>query len=152
MRHVSVTYWTALDNQCWFKFEWSKKFSNLESFNNIKWFLDEQCNEPLRQCFPYIVRRALASALDIFRLLLLCAVIAFVRGLSIGNSMISSDIWHKYYEWYSKLLYVISRAVRRVKFETILKCHEWCLCQISRTNHAIIGLYYYPQNVCNFYM
>ena len=38
----------------------------------------------------------------------------------------------------SKLLYVISRAVRRVKFETILKYHEWHLCQISRTNHAII--------------
>ena len=33
----------------------------------------------------------------------------------------------------SKLLYVISRAVRRVKFETILKYHSWYLCQISRT-------------------
>ena len=42
----------------------------------------------------------------------------------------------------SELLYVISRAVRRVKFETILKYHEWYLCQISRTNHAIICLYY----------
>ena len=52
----------------------------------------------------------------------------------------------------SKLLYVISRAVRRVKFETILKYHEWYLCQISRTNHAIICLYYYPQKVCNFHM
>ena len=41
----------------------------------------------------------------------------------------------------SKLLYVISRAVRRVKFETILKYHEWYLCQISRTNHAIICFY-----------
>ena len=29
---------------------------------------------------------------------------------SIGNSMISSDIWHKYHEW--KLLYVIWRAFR----------------------------------------
>ena len=37
----------------------------------------------------------------------------------------------------SKLLYVISRAVRRVKFETILKHLERYLCQISRTNHAI---------------
>ena len=37
----------------------------------------------------------------------------------------------------SKLLYVISRAVRRVKFETILKHRKWYLCQISRTNHAI---------------
>ena len=36
-----------------------------------------------------------------------------------------------------KLLYVISRAVRRVKFEAILKYHEWYLCQISRTNHGI---------------
>ena len=47
----------------------------------------------------------------------------------------------------SKLLFVISRAVRRVKFETILKYHEWYLCQISRTNYAIICLYYYPQKV-----
>ena len=60
------------------------------------------------------------------------------------NSMIRSDI--------SKVLYVISRAVRRVKFETILKYHEWYLCQISRTNHAIICLYYYPHKVCNFHM
>ena len=37
-----------------------------------------------------------------------------------------------------KLLYIISRAVRRVKFGTILKYHEWYLCQISRTNQAII--------------
>ena len=43
----------------------------------------------------------------------------------------------------SKLLYVISRAFRRVKFETILKYHEWCLCQTTRTNHAIIYLYYF---------
>ena len=33
----------------------------------------------------------------------------------------------------SKLLYVISRAVRLVKFKTILKYHSWYLCQISRT-------------------
>ena len=52
----------------------------------------------------------------------------------------------------SKLLYVISRAVRRVKFETILKYHKWYLCQISRTNHTIICLYYYQQKVCNFNM
>ena len=32
-----------------------------------------------------------------------------------------------------------------MKFETILKYHLWHLCQISRTNHAIICLYYYPQ-------
>ena len=52
----------------------------------------------------------------------------------------------------SKLLHLISRAVRRVKFETILKDHEWYLCQISRTDHAIICLYYYPQKVCNFHL
>ena len=40
--------------------------------------------------------------------------------ISIGNSMICSDIWHNDI---SKLLYVISRDVRRVKFETILKYH-----------------------------
>ena len=63
--------------------------------------------------------------------------------ISTGNSMICSDIL--------KLLYMISRAVRRVKFETILKYHEWYLCQVSRANHAIICLYY-PQKVCNFHM
>ena len=50
----------------------------------------------------------------------------------------------------SKLFYVISWAVRRVKFETILKYHEWYLCQKSCTNHAIICLYYYPQKVVIF--
>ena len=53
----------------------------------------------------------------------------------------------------SNLLYVILRAVRRVKFVTILKYHhEWYLCQISGTNHAIICLYYYPEKVCKFLM
>ena len=42
--------------------------------------------------------------------------------------MICSDIWHKYDEWYFEIV------IR----ETTLKYHEWCLCQISRTNHAII--------------
>ena len=49
----------------------------------------------------------------------------------------------------SKLLYGIAQAVRQVKFETTLKYHEWYLCQISCTNHAIICLYYFPQKVCN---
>ena len=35
--------------------------------------------------------------------------------------MIISDIWHKYHKWYFILLYIISWAVRRVKFETILQ-------------------------------
>ena len=64
------------------------------------------------------------------------------RGIIVKNT--TSDI--------SQLLYVISQASRRVKFETILKYHKWYLCQISRTNHAIICLYYYPQKVCNFHM
>ena len=46
--------------------------------------------------------------------------------MSIGNSMICSDIWHNYHKSY--------------------------LCQIWRTNHAIICLYYYPRKVCNFHM
>ena len=59
------------------------------------------------------------------------------RPISTGNSMICSDI--------SKQFYVF-------KFETILEYQEWYLCQISRTNHAIICLYYYPLKVCNFHM
>ena len=76
----------------------------------------------------------------------------FFCKISIGiNNMICSDFQHKYYSYIFQN-YVISRAVRRVKFETILKYHEWYFCQISRTNHAIICLYYYPQKVCNFHM
>ena len=62
--------------------------------------------------------------------------------ISIGNRMICSGIWYKYHGDISKLIYVISLAVRQVKFETILKYQEWYLCQMSRTNHAIICLYY----------
>ena len=69
----------------------------------------------------------------------------------IGNSMICSDIWHKYHKWYFKIVVGISRAIRRVEFETSLKYHKWYLCQISCTNHAIIGLYYYPE-ICTFHM
>ena len=59
----------------------------------------------------------------------------FLTMIRIGNSMISSDIWHKYHQCdISKVLYIISRAVRRVKFSTILKYHEWYLCQTSPTN------------------
>ena len=43
--------------------------------------------------------------------------------VSIGNSMICSDIWHKYHSDVSKLLYVISWTIRWLKFETILKYH-----------------------------
>ena len=58
--------------------------------------------------------------------------------------MICSDIWYKYHEWFFEI-------VIRSEIWTILKYHEWYLYQISRTNHAIICLYYYPQGVCNFH-
>ena len=61
--------------------------------------------------------------------------------ICIGNSMICSDIWHKYHKWYFELLYVILQNLRQI----ILKYNEWYLYQISRTNHTIICLYYYPQ-------
>ena len=53
--------------------------------------------------------------------------------------MIRRDMFHQCD--ISKLFYVISRKVRREKFETILKYHmyKWYLYQISRTNHAIIS-------------
>ena len=48
--------------------------------------------------------------------------------VSIGNSMICSDIFGmNTTSDISRLLYVISRAVRRVKCETILKYHMWYL-------------------------
>ena len=58
--------------------------------------------------------------------------------ICIGNSMFCSEIWHKYHEWYFE---IVTR--KRVKFETTLKCHEWYLCEISHTNHAVICLYHY---------
>ena len=45
----------------------------------------------------------------------------------------------------SKLLNVISQAVRRVKLEAILKYHECYLCQMSPTNHAIICFILLPK-------
>ena len=47
-----------------------------------------------------------------------------IMHISMGNSMICSDIWQTMSD-ISKLLYVIWQAVRRVKFETIFKYHEW---------------------------
>ena len=46
----------------------------------------------------------------------------------------------------SKLFYIISRALRRVKFGAILNYHDWHLCQISHTIHAITCLYYNLRN------
>ena len=72
--------------------------------------------------------------------------------VSIGNSKIWSVFGINTTGDISKLLYVISRAVRRVKIQTILK-YERYLCQISRTNQTIICLHYSdPQKVCNFCM
>jgi len=51
----------------------------------------------------------------------------------------------------SKLFYIISRAVRRVKFGAILKYHKWYLCQISRTIHAINCLYYNLRNLVELF-
>ena len=67
------------------------------------------------------------------------SLLALTKSICIGNSMISSDnlFGINTMSDISKLLYVISRAVRRVKLETILKYHDWYLCQISRINHAI---------------
>ena len=65
--------------------------------------------------------------------------------ISIGNSILCSDIWHKYHEWYFTI--VIQKSL-----SLSLKYHEWYLCQISRTNHATICLYHYPQKVCNFHI
>ena len=71
-----------------------------------------------------------------------------------GNSMICSDIWHKYHEWYFKLLYVISRAVRRMKFWDNFEISSavFMPLNITYTDHAIICLYYYPQKICSFHM
>ena len=64
------------------------------------------------------------------------------RVICIGNSMIlfCSDIWHKYHSWYFKIVVrnFTSRWGHSVKFETILKYHEWYLRQISCTNHAFM--------------
>ena len=54
--------------------------------------------------------------------------------VSMGNSMIWSVFAINITGDISKMLYVISRTVRRVKIETILKYQERYFCQISRTN------------------
>ena len=42
--------------------------------------------------------------------------------------------------------------VRRSKTPLLKLPNKWYLRQISRTNHAIICLYYYQQKICNFHM
>ena len=56
--------------------------------------------------------------------------------------MICSDIWHNYHEWYFEIVIC--------KFETVLRYHKWYLSEISRTNHTIICLYYYPKRFVIF--
>ena len=70
--------------------------------------------------------------------------------ISTGNSMICSDIWVNTTSDISIFLYVISRAFRRVKFETILKYQSGIYAKYHVKNNAIICLYCYPQKVCNF--
>ena len=54
--------------------------------------------------------------------------------LSIGTSIICSDIWHKYHVWYFEIVIQnFTSRYRRVKFVTIWKYHKWYICQISRT-------------------
>ena len=52
----------------------------------------------------------------------------------------------------SKLLYVISRAVRRVKFVDNFEISRVVFRPNITTNHAIICLDYYPERFCNFRM
>ena len=49
-------------------------------------------------------------------------------------------------------IYTNLRQFSNITSGIYAKYHEWYLCQISRANHAIICLYYYPQKVCNFHM
>ena len=78
----------------------------------------------------YLNKRSFVSSTS--RLLsVLSTIIAWF--VAIFGTNTTSDI--------SKLLYVISLADRRVKFEATLKYHECYLCQISLTKHAIICLY-----------
>ena len=45
---------------------------------------------------------------------------SILPAICIGNSMICSGIYHKYHEWYFEIvMYIISWAVKWVKFETI---------------------------------
>ena len=61
--------------------------------------------------------------------------------ISISNSMICSDIWHKYHEWYFEIVIRNFTSRRRVKFETILKYHEWYI--YARYHVQIMLLFVY---------
>ena len=65
--------------------------------------------------------------------------------ISIGNSVICSDIWHKYV---LKIIVLPNGSWNLRQFWNII---EWYLCQISHyTNHPIICLYYFPQRFVIF--
>ena len=67
----------------------------------------------------------------------------FRAKIGIGNRMICSDIWHKYHGWYFEIVIrnFKSRYASEIwdNFEISRVVY---LCQISRTNDAIICLYY----------
>ena len=153
--HALVTLYVQFLCSDWSKFDRWVHTENLCSILNLVYFDSRSWQSFASTCdvfnclFPLDVQNEIQLLSGVFCYSWRVCLVGFC----IGNSMICSDTWHKYHEWYFEwFLHIISRAVRRVKFKTILKYHEWYLCQISRTNHAIICLYYYPQNVCNFHM
>ena len=145
----STTNFYALVGQRWVHTENLCSILNLVYFDSRSWQSFASTCDVFNCLFPLDIQNEIQLLSGVFCYSWRVCLVGFC----IGNSMICSDTWHKYHEWYFEwFLHIISRAVRRVKFKTILKYHEWYLCQISRTNHAIICLYYYPQNVCNFHM
>ena len=72
----------------------------------------------------------------------------------IGNSMICSDIWHKYHGWYFEIV------IRN--FTSPFSSEIWGNFEISpvvfmpnityKSCYYLLTLYYYPQKVCNFHM
>ena len=72
--------------------------------------------------------------------------------ISIGNSMICSDIWHKYHKWYFKIVIRNFTSRQASEIWDNFEISRVVFMQILRTNHAIICLYYYLQKVCNFHM
>ena len=70
--------------------------------------------------------------------------------ISLGNSMIYSDIWHKYHEWYFEtVIRNLTRLMAREIWDNFEIPQLVFMPNITK-KHAIICLYYYPHRFVIF--
>ena len=112
-----------------------KLLSNSTSLYTCDWLFNYSTSSSFWTNDPYKSTLWLSKALGLLKSLqgLICS--AFVQVIA----------------WFVVIFGINTTSNISKLLHAILKYHKCYLCQWSRTNHAIICLYY-PQEVCNFHM